>query len=375
MNTAILLTGASGFLAGDLLPRLVEHYPTATIYLLLRATDSAALAERHQAIIDRVGLNNEAAQRVVAIAGDVEQPDLGLGSQYQTLAAQITEIYHSAANTRFDQSIETARKVNFAGAQHVFNFACQAQQLGNLKRYHHISTAYVAGNRLGVIKETELACGQGFFNTYEQSKYESEMMLRAQTELPVTIYRPSIIAGDSRTGQTVHFLVIYEPMKWVYFGQVPFLPCRPEAKLDIVPIDYVCDAIVALGKQPATLGGTYHLAAGPDRSINMIELVDSCMAEFNKYNEQVGKPPVNRPEIITPEMIANMGVEGRQKSETFFKRAWQQMQRHLPYVTSEKIFDDSATQAALVGTNIVCPHFREYLPTVVGYALEKQFRA
>src|SRR5207249_2624688 len=132
-------------------------------------------------------------------------------------AGNVSEIYHSAACTRFDQKLEQARRINLKGTENVLNFARRARQSGNFMRLHHVSTAYIAGNRTGVIKEDDLDYGQDFFNTYEQSKYETELMLeRARAEVPITIYRPSIIVGDSRTGRTLHFFVLYEPMKWVY---------------------------------------------------------------------------------------------------------------------------------------------------------------
>lgn len=373
---AIFVTGASGFLAGELLPRLLEKKVQSTVYILLRATTEEELKERRKAVLNFINLPPEFSQRVIALAGDVEKEDLGLGENYSQVAKQVGEIYHSAANTRFDQSLEKARQINYAGTENILKFAIEVQKLGNLKRYHHVSTAYVAGNRAGLVKEDELECGQSFFNTYEQSKYESEVMLRkVMKELPITIYRPSIISGDAITGRTRHFYVIYEPMKWVYFGHLTFLPCRPEVRLDIVPIDYVCDAIVAIGSQSSSVGKTYHLTAGLNRSIDLNELIDSCYKEFNEFNTKMGKPPVNRPEIITPESIKEMQGDAKENSEKFFQRAWQQIQRHMPYIVSEKDFDDSNTQEALKGTNVKCPSFRDYFSVVINYALNQQFRA
>lgn len=375
-HNAVLVTGASGFLAGELLPRLLEKYPESTIYILLRAENISQLAERRQAILNFANLSPETATRVVALAGDIEKTDLGFGDEYNRLAREVSEIYHSAANTRFDQPLEKARQINYLGTENILKFAQQIQKLGNLKHYHHVSTAYVAGNRAGLVKEHELESGQGFFNTYEQSKYESEVLLRkAMSELPITIYRPSIISGDSLTGRTPHFYVIYEPMKWVYFGQLTFLPCNPDVKLDIVPIDYVCDAIIAIGGQPSSIGQTFHLTAGLDRSIALNEFVDTCLKEFNQFNKETGKPLVTPPEIVSPNSIQEIQGELRERSERFFQRAWSQIQRHVPYIASEKAFDDTATRLALKDTGVSCPIFRDYFPVVIRYALKQQFRS
>ncbi|MFY9223405.1 MAG: SDR family oxidoreductase [Blastocatellia bacterium] len=372
---AILLTGASGFLAGELLPRLLKQYKESIIYILLRAENEIELLSRREKILNFIDIDSKDKNRVIALAGNIEKEDLGLGSEYNTIASQVNEIYHSAANTRFDQPLEKARSINYLGTENILRFAQQIKKIGHLIRYHHVSTAYVAGDRVGIVKETDLDFGQAFFNTYEQSKYESEMLLRkAFDELPITVYRPSIIAGDSISGRTPHFYVIYEPMKWIYFGQLTFLPCQPELKLDIVPIDYVCDAIIAIAQQANTVNQTFHLTAGPDKSINMYEMVDSCIKEFNDYNKEIGKQLIERPEIITPNLIEKMEGTMRKRSEQLFQRAWQQIQRHMPYIISEKVFDDNATRKALSNTKISCPAFRDYLPVVVRYALKKEFR-
>ncbi len=370
----ILVTGASGFLASELLPRLLRAYPESTIYLLLRAEDNAQLATRRQTVLDYSGIDEDLAKRVVALAGDIKYSDCGLGAEYDKYLKLVKEIYHSAACTRFDQKLERAREINVNGTAHVLEFARRATGSGHFTRLHHVSTAYVAGNRVGVVKERELNCGQGFFNTYEESKYEAELLLsQAMNDVPITIYRPSIIVGDSQTGRTLHFHVVYEPMKWVYSGQMNFLPCRPELKLDIVPVDYVCDAMIALAQHPTSLAQTYHLIAGPERSIDISELVERCIKQFNDYNAGIGRPVIDSPEIITPQKIEQLKGDARQQQELFFQRAWQQMQRHMPYTVSEKVFDDAQARGALVEKGIYCPTFREYLPNIVGYGLERQF--
>src|SRR5438552_3280705 len=99
LQRGILVTGASGFLAGELLPRLLDTYRESSIYLLLRAESAESMAERRRSILERVGISE--SERVVALAGDMEQADLGLGAGYERFAGNMSEIYHSAACTRF----------------------------------------------------------------------------------------------------------------------------------------------------------------------------------------------------------------------------------------------------------------------------------
>ncbi|MCS6884758.1 MAG: SDR family oxidoreductase [Acidobacteriota bacterium] len=372
----ILLTGASGFLGSELLCRLLRDYPQEKIHVLLRAASEAEAHQRLHRILELKEVDDARRAQCVPLVGDVVYEDLGLATKYDPIAVEVTEIFHTAANTSFNQKLEDARKVNCQGTVNVATFAERAQQLGGFRRLHHVSTAYVCGNRSGLILEDELECGQDFSNTYEQSKYEAEIYLRAKlTEVPITIYRPSIIVGDSKTGRTQHFYVIYEPMRWFCQGQLSFLPCKPEIRLDIVPVDYVAEAIIAIARRDDSVGKTYHLSAGPQRSLNLRSLVEHCSLVINAYNREHGYQELPAPEIVTPEMIDSFEGEQRDQFRVFFERAWQQMQRHMPYVVSQKDFDDTNTRAALETTGISCPSFSDYLHNVVYYAMSKNFRA
>lgn len=373
---ALLVTGASGFLAGELLPRLLKEYPDYIVYVLLRSESEEQLQERLQQILDWHAVAEADRGRCIALRGDVQAADLGLGERYDEVASQTKEIFHSAANTSFYQKLEQARQINYNGTVNVVALARRASALGSFRRLHHVSTAYVCGNRSGLILEQELECGQDFSNTYEQSKYESEVFLRGEMDrLPITVYRPSIIVGDSRTGRTQHFYVIYEPMRWVYQGQMSFLPCKPETHLDIVPVDYVADALLAIARRDDSAGRTYHLAAGLERSLDLRAIVEQCMAAMNLYNREHGLKELPSPEIITPEMVNSFEGEEQEQFKTFFDRAWQQMQRHMPYVVSEKAFDDTNTRQALAGTGIVCPPFSDYLTKIVHYGMSREFKS
>ena len=254
----ILLTGATGLVGGELLPRLLRAAPSATVYCLVRARDAAALERRAADLVADPRLPPGAAARIRVIAGDTRAPDLGLGERRRALRAEIRSVVHTAASTRFDLELEDARAQNVAGTRHVAAFAREAGA-----HLHHVSTAYVAGDRSGVFGVRDSDARPPFHNTYEESKWEAEQLVRASGgELRATVYRPSIIVGDSRSGRTPHFRVLYDPFKWVIYGKTNILPCRPEVRMDVVPVDYVCDALVALGARAEAGGAIYHLTAG-----------------------------------------------------------------------------------------------------------------
>ncbi len=370
----ILLTGATGLLGGDLLTRLLERRPDATIYCLVRARKPEYLERRRTALLDWGAVSAADRERVVALAGSIEREDLGLGARYDEVARDVGEVYHAAASTKFDLALEDARRVNRHGAAHVGAFALRALELGGLRRMHHVSTAYVAGDLSGTLREDDVASEPTFRNTYEQTKFEGERSLVALGErLPLTRYRPSIIVGDSRSGRTLHFRVLYDPMKWVYFGKTDVLPCRPEVRMDVVPIDFVCDALVELGSRDDSLGGVYHLTAGPERTLAIEEMVELAVAEGNRYHREIGGPPIATPTIVSPDRVHATTAEERERVEQLFSLGQAVMRTHVPYMLTEQLFDSSRAHEALAGTGIACPHLRDYFTRLARWGVERNF--
>jgi thioester reductase-like protein len=259
-NGPILLTGATGFLGMELLVRLLERTDREVI-ALVRAPDDAAAKRRIDGVLETLFPPERIPHgRVRAVAADLESPGMGLSAAASArLAAEIETVVHSAASVQFTLPIEQARTINVGGTREVLALAARAP---NLDRVIHVSTAYVAGDRPGTYHEHEADIGQRPRNTYEQTKLEAERLISA-SQLPAAILRPSIIVGDSQTGWTPAFNVIYWPLQAFARGLFPCVPADPDARADIVPIDAVADALAEL-----TVGsrrtGTYHVVAGTE---------------------------------------------------------------------------------------------------------------
>ncbi|MCS6913932.1 MAG: SDR family oxidoreductase [Myxococcales bacterium] len=271
--TTALITGATGFLGQEVVRCLLERDRNLQLLCLIRSRDGASLEQRRQKLMR--SLPAEAANRVHAIGGDIECPRLGLDDHaYASLLERVDRVVHVAATTRFDHSLPEARRINVGGTMHALELARQLRKAGRLGRLDYVGTAYVAGDRTDLVLEQELDVGQGFRNTYEQSKFEAEKLCRAaQQELPVCILRPSIIVGDSRTGRTTSYKTLYWPMRLLigFYGlwrpvlpRLVRLPVRPDCVLDVVPVDWVAEAVARLFEDPGAVGRCYHLAAGPD---------------------------------------------------------------------------------------------------------------
>jgi nucleoside-diphosphate-sugar epimerase len=205
--------------------------------------------------------------RVEAIAADVTDPGFGLpADRLVQLARRVSRIVHCAASVSFTLPLAQARAINVGGTLRMLDFAELASANGGLERYAHISTAYVAGTHTGRFAERDLDVGQRFNNSYEQSKFEAEQLVRARSGLPFTILRPSIVVGDRHSGWTAAFNVLYWPLRAFARGLFTEVPAVPSAPVDVVSIDYVADAVLALCDSPAGVGETYHITAGAQAS-------------------------------------------------------------------------------------------------------------
>lgn len=350
----IFLTGATGFLGTAVLARLVRDTDRRVV-VLVRARDDVVAAERvRSALAPVVGEDAVASGRVIALAGDLEQAGLGLGARRRdALAMSVTHVVHCAASVSFALPLERAREINVDGARRVLELASACR---GLERLTHVSTAYVAGTHRGVFGEDDHDVGQSFNNTYERSKWEAERLVRAHAErLPVQVLRPSIVVGEERGGWTSSFNVIYTPLRAFARGALPAVPARRGAPVDVVPVSYVADAVVALTLTP---GGaacrTYHLTAS-ERAGTVGELMALGAARFDRRPPRAIPPRLYR-RVLHPLLLRRAtGAQRRwlERGEVFF-----------PYFAPAVRFD--ATRARAAG--LEPPLLADYFDDIVDYA-------
>jgi len=368
----VFLTGATGHVGRHLLPRILGRADVSLLIILVRADSERELGERSERLLaslaPAVDPQNLRA-RFQAVRGDVTLERFGLSeAEFEELASRVTHIIHAAANVRFRQPLDEARRINVGGTKNVMALARLAHKAGRLERVAHVSTAFVSGDRQGTIAEDDLDRGQGFSNTYEQSKYEAEMFLRRSCrDLPLVVFRPSIIVGDSKSGATSAFNVLYIPLKYMARGLVRFVPCSPAVPLDVVPVDYVCDAIGRIlfeGRE--AVGETFHLCAGRERATTIGE-VTGLAADYFRCLWPAKKGL--RPRFISARwMIAARLIEPCLRGT--WKKVVRKMRAFFPHLKLVRTFDTSKTEAALRGTRITCPVFRIYFRVLLQYCLD-----
>jgi thioester reductase-like protein len=279
MSDSLLLTGATGFLGMELIARWLEDDDGPDVFVPVRARDDAGARERIDQLLGCLYEKPPAgAGRLRPVRGDLTAPGLGLSAHDRAVIARSVErVVHCAASVSFSLPIEDARAINVGGTAEVLSLA---RGIAGLERLVHVSTAYVAGRSLGVFREADLLHNAPFRNTYEQTKHEAECLVAASTDLPLVTVRPSIVVGESDSGWTSAFNVIYQPLKAFVRGHLRALPADPLGLVDIVPVDHVADVLHAATFTPA-IRGTFGATAG-DRAVALGELVDLISTSLHR---------------------------------------------------------------------------------------------
>ncbi len=349
-NETVFVTGFPGFLATRLVKRLVLE--GARFILLVQPRFLEAAEEAIRDISRETGATANAFR---VVAGDITEPNLGLSpDELDRARLETTTIFHLAAIYDLAVDCAVAAHVNVEGTLNVATFA---RTVGNLRRYHHVSTCYVAGKREGLIKETELHHDQGFRNHYEETKYLAELETEAlKAELPVTIYRPAVVVGDSRTGETAKYDGIYYLIhylrKWPR-GLTLLNIGNSEVCLNLVPVDFVIESMVALAKDDRAIGATVQLA--DPHPLTTEELFDQ-ISKVMRGRDSFATVPRG---IVYPVLMLPFApkITGLPHSA-------------VPYFFIEQTYDTSVSTTLLEPHGIRAPKFPDYAETLVKFVGE-----
>lgn len=345
-----LITGFPGFIARRLVRKLLGADPDLKVTALVEAR----MLDAARSAAAEIG-----ADRIELLVGDIGERRLGLSdADHDRLTGSVTDVHHLAAVYDLAVPQALAERVNIEGTGNVLEFclACDA-----LRQLHYVSTAYVAGVRKGVVYEHELVLGQSHKNHYESTKFQAEVWVRSLMDrIPTTIYRPAIVVGDSQTGETQKFDGPYYILRTISRQIATGLPIpqfgRASAPFNVVPVDFVVDAIAAVSRDPDSVGQTLHLV--DPEPLSARELTTLLSREYAGRDPQVRLPATLVAESLRLKVVRDM-FEGAPRES-------------IRYLNHPVRFDTRVADAVLGRLGLRCPRFDEYAPNIVRFFREHE---
>ena len=348
-NETFFITGFPGFIASRLLRRLAERDER---FLLLVQPALADQAGRELNVIAQQ--SGTPLSNFELLPGDITEPDLGLTQNHLERArSETTILFHLAAIYDLAVEQELAMRVNVGGTRNVNQFA---KSLTALRHYHYVSTCYVAGKRTGRILENELKHEAGFRNHYEETKYLAETEVAdLKGQLPLTIHRPSVVCGDSHTGETakydgIYYLINYL-LKWPSLLS-NFNIGNDDVSLNLVPVDFVVEAMSALAAEASAVGKTLQLA--DPNPLTTRELFNLIARSLVGKEARITVPArLVESSLMLPPSPALSGLP----------------HRGVPYFFLKQSYDTTQASQLLAPHGVTCPPFSSYVTTIVDYAM------
>jgi thioester reductase-like protein len=360
---AIFLTGSTGYIGAHVAANLLRDHGAA-LNVLVRARD---VSDAEGRLWQALQLHMEFPQfyeflqtRVRVFRGDLTEPGFGLDrDEYDRLVHTTDSVIHCAASLN-RKSEKSCLNVNLRGTLEVLTLARQAEHYHGLRRFSQVSTVAVAGKRQNevVSEDRSIDWERSDYDPYARTKKFCEHMMRVLLpETPKTIFRPSIVLGDSRYAETTQFDMV---KAFVFLAGLPVLPFRPKDKIDIVNVDFVAEAIATLHQKDHPEFDTYHLSSGVG-SQTFREITKALAAAQNKRSP-VFVPVAERPFAGSVNFLANRGgATGKGASL---------MKVFMPYLTWNTVFDNARVTRELGKKPVP---FSEYCYPLLKFSRENDF--
>jgi thioester reductase-like protein len=343
----ILFTGFPGFIGLRLLPRLLELQPEATFECLVQ--DRFLVAAR--AAIDEMEARHPPVQgRIGTVVGDIAVAGLGIRQEAASeLRRDLVSAYHLAAVYDLAVKREVGMRINVEGTRNVLEFLSGAPRF---ERLHYVSTAYVSGTAVGTFRESDLDVGQSFKNHYEETKFLAEVEV-VKSGIAATTYRPGIVVGDSRTGETGKFdgpYFVLTAMERVFSPGAFVRVGSGRNPVNLVPVDFVVEALASLSSRAEPRAKTYHLTdPHPISAQEIAELFARCLGKSFIY-------------VPVPRLLAKRFFAPRPVQRFFGMPA-----EHLDYFDHPCRYDATEATRDLMAMGIVCPSFPDYVDKLVQF--------
>jgi len=341
-------TGFPGFIATQLIKELVRVGEMEKVFVVVQSSQADLAKEKATSIMKEMNVTFP----FEILVGDITQPGLGMAQQtINDLHKGKLTVWHLAAIYDLAVKAEIAWEVNVEGTRQVIEFV---RNHPSIERFMYFSTAYVAGKREGKLLETELIRPTSFKNHYEETKFEAEILVEElKKDRAVTIIRPGIVRGHSKTGETIKFdgpyffMNMIDKLRWM-----PIIPYvgKTTACINVVPVDYIIDATVYLSNHIGAAGKTVHLT---DPTPHPIEEVYCAMVV-----ELTGRKPKGR----LPRLLAERGLTSIRLQRRLGVEA-----ETLDYMMWDATFDTTVAEELLQGSGIQCADFLASIPSMTAF--------
>jgi nucleoside-diphosphate-sugar epimerase len=337
---AIFLTGATGYIGAHVAANLLESYDS-TLNLLVRGHDphdaEMRLWNAMQLHMPFPKFYEYLQTRMRIFLGDLTDPRFGLDQDsYDRLVHTTDSVIHCAASLN-RKSEKSCLNVNLRGTLEVVQLARRSHYYHGLQRFSDVSTVAVAGKRSHEIvsEDRSIEWERSDYDPYARTKKFCEHMVRELLpDVPITVFRPSIVLGDSRHPETTQFDMV---RSFVFLAGLKVLPFRPEDKIDIVNVDFVADAIAALHMTPKPRHDIYHLSSGNDSQT--FRQVTTALAAAQSKRGPMFIPILGSPFNSVVNMLANRnGAIGRGAAL---------LKVFMPYLMWNTVFDNTRVTTEL----------------------------
>ena len=331
---AIFLTGSTGYIGAHVAANLLQQYDS-TLNLLVRGDDAhdaeVRLWRSMQLHMPFPRFYEYLQSKIRIFVGDLTYPQFGLDqSNYDRLVHTSDSVIHCAASLN-RKSEKSCLNVNLRGTLEVIQLARRSHYYHGLQRFSDVSTVAVAGKRAHelVTEDRALDWDRSDYDPYARTKKFCEHMIRELLpEVPITVFRPSVVLGDSRYPQTTQFDMV---RSFVFLAGLKVLPFRAHDKIDIVNVDFVADAIATLHMKPSPQHEIYHLSSGND-SQSFRELTTSLAAAQNK------RGPIFIPVLEGP-FTSAVNLLSNRRGQLGYGASL--LKVFLPYLTWNTVFDNT----------------------------------
>ncbi len=351
----VLLNGGAGLVGAHLFAALSARADVTRIYFLA-ASDSGA--QTPEAALRRLQhFAGATSAEIKLLPGDARLPRFRLPENvWRELCGEVDVAFDCAETERIDADAEALRRFYVAPVEHWLELLNRNERL----RLNRLSTVFVAGTRRGLFTEFDLDCGQDFHNAWERSAFEAERTLRASAASErVTIYRPGHVVGAAQNGSAFAFTNFYPLLRLMREGKLRLVAGDAQARLDVVPADYVARAMTALGDEADARGQTFHLVAGWERSVPV--------RDFFRLASTHARTRVAETRLAPPIFASLLGGVG-QLTRGRFTPASSLFAAYRDYLMPGAVFDDFLARRALAQHALACPPPETYLAGVIEYA-------